>query len=159
MEKFARVKFVGRQEEYISGKYCDEWRYCVQCPQHKECAQERKFLFLEGKEYKAYFLDFLQGTRDVLDVEAENQEVLSFVPLQDFEIVSDEYGILEDKRAIVKCIKCKGAQDLQVGKNYIALKRSKDKTKFYILDDSKDCYYYSSDFFVVVEDKDNLLKD
>ena len=32
MEKFARVKFIGNPQAYLSGKNCDEWRSCQQCP-------------------------------------------------------------------------------------------------------------------------------
>ena len=52
-----------------------------------------------------------------------------------------------------------GLQDLQGEKEYIALKQDKSKTKFYILDDSSDCYYYPKSLFIVMEDEYKLLCD
>ena len=159
MEKFAKVKFIGNPQVYLSGKDCDEWRYCQQCSKVDFCVKEKLFLFLSGKEYKAYFLDYCQGVRDVLDVEAENGELLSFVDACDFEVISDEHNVLHSDYAIVKCIKNAEFQDLQQGKEYIALKQDKSKTMFYVLDDSSDCYYYPKELFIVLEDAHKLLSD
>ena len=157
MEKFAKVKFVGNQQEYIAGKACDEWQFCRDCLQHSNCALERRFLFINGKEYKAYFLDYCQGVCDVLEVRAENDEILSFVPISDFEIVFDEHKILNNKQAIVRCVNAENYMDLHVGKDYVALKMHPKKPYIYVLDDSGDCYYYPKGNFIIVEDKERIL--
>ena len=157
MEKFAKVKFIGNQQEYISGQFCDEWQFCRDCSRHSDCALERMFLFIYGKEYKAYFLDYCQGIRDVLEVRAENDEILSFLPVSDFEIVSDEHKVLNNKQAIVRCVNAENYMDLQVGKDYVALKMHPKKPYIYVLDDSRDCYYYPKENFVIVEDKEGVL--
>ena len=54
-EKNAIVKFIGDPQDYISGKECDEWVYCRDCLDKKECKREKHFLFVYGREYKAYF--------------------------------------------------------------------------------------------------------
>ena len=159
MKKFAKVKFIGNQNEYISGKNCNDWRFCKQCQSLLECNKEKIFLFIRGKEYNAYFLDYLQGVRDVLDVQAENSEVLSFIPLSDFQIVSDEENVLNENYALVKCIEVYKNQDLQVGKVYKALKLSPQGEYYYILDETLDCYFYPIKQFEIIEDAFELLKN
>ena len=90
-------------------------------------------------------------------METESGEILSFVDACDFEIVSDEHNVLNNKQAIVRCVQDTGRMDLQVGKTYIALKQDKTKRMFYVLDDSSDCYYYPKALFIVLEDEYNLL--
>lgn len=156
MEKFAVVKFIGDQNDYICGKYCDAYTYCRDCEKKQQCNKEKTFHFINGEKYEAFFLDFCQGIRDVLDVENASGERLDFVPIEDFQIIDDKYGVLQDKRAIVKCIVER--TDLTLGKEYIALKLDKSNKQYYVLDDSKDCYYYAKELFVVVEDKHMILE-
>ena len=155
MEKFATVKFIGNQNDYICGKNCDTYTYCRDCDEKKQCNKEKAFHFIKGENYKVFFLDFCQGIRDVITIEDSHGEKLDFVPLEDFQIIDDRYEILKDKRAIVKCIVER--PDLTLGKEYIALKEHKNK--YYVLDDSKDCYYYEKELFTVVEDKHMLLEN
>ena len=146
-KKYAIVKFIGKEDDYITGKCKDkEWEYCRQCEKKDDCKEEVTLYFIKGQEYKAYFLDYCQGERNVLDIEAENGEILSFVPLCDFEIVSDKENILNDDYFLVKCIK-DNVKDLTKNKVYKALKES-DKC-YYVLDNSFDCYYYLKEFFEI----------
>ena len=146
-KKYAIVKFIGKEDDYITGKCKDkEWEYCRQCEKKDDCKEEVTPYFRKGQEYKAYFLDYCQGERNVLDIEAENGEILSFVPLCDFEIVSDKENILSDDYFLVKCIK-DNVKDLTKNKVYKALKES-DKC-YYVLDNSFDCYYYLKEFFEI----------
>ena len=159
MRKYAIVKFVGNEEEYLIGEYCagEEWLFCHACQEagNHKCDRPKIPMFVKGKEYKAYFLDYCQGVRDVLEVESETGDVETYIPLSDFEIVSDEYGVLNEKHAIVKCINTENREDLTEGKQYKALKEEYDC--FYILDDSSDCYYYPKGLFEVMDDKDGIL--
>lgn len=159
--KYAVVQFVGNEKDYLIGVYCmgDEWLYCHACQEigNHKCNRPKTPFFLKNKTYKAYFLDYCQGVRDVLEVETELGEVQTFIPLSDFKIISDNYGVLNDKYAIVVCINAEAHEDLTEGEQYKAL-RQKDKF-FYILDNSGDCYYYKKELFKVIEDKDEILNE
>ena len=155
LKKFATVKFIGNQAEYITGINCKEYLYCRQCNKFAFCKKGKSQLFINDKLYKAFFLDFCQGTRDALEVEAEDKSLITFLPLSDFEIISDEYDVLNKKQAIVKCI-TPNREDLQIGKEYVAIKAKNDY--FYVLDDTRDCYYYPKSYFIVIEDTANILK-
>ena len=93
---------------------------------------------------KLFLRYYCQGKRDVLDIEAENGEILSFVPLNDFEIVSDKDNVLNNDYFLVKCIE-DNVKDLTKNKVYKALKEN-DKC-YYALDNSFDCYYYPKEYF------------
>ena len=148
MEKFAIVKFIGNEENYVSGEICNEWLYCIDCEKHAACSKSKFNYFKKNKEYKAYFLDYCQGQRDVLEVAAENGEILTYVPLADFEIVADEDNVLKDTYIMVKCIKAT-REDLTLNKKYKALKTDKANKCYYVLDNFWDCYYYPKDLFQV----------
>ena len=155
MEKFAVVQFIGNSNDYICGKNCDTYTYCRDCEEKNECKKEKRFHFIKGERYKAFFLDFCQGVRDVLEIEDANGEKLDFVPLEDFQVIDDKYDILQDKRAFVKCIAKR--PDLTLGEKYIALRLDENNNSYYVLDNSKDCYYYDKKLFIVVEDKHMIL--
>ena len=157
MEKYAIVKFIGNKEKYISGKFCTSWCYCKQCDDNKSCKKEKFYLFIKDKLYKAFFLDYCQGERNVIEVQTENGEVIDYVPINDFEIIEDRYNVLNDKIARIKCVNVNGQKDLQIGKEYIALKSNEDRTMFLVLDDSFDTYYYPKENFTVLDDKDKIL--
>ena len=159
MKKYATVRFIGNQNDYVSGQKCNEYVYCLQCEKNATCKRNRVFLFVKNKEYKAYFLDYLQGERNVLEVEAEKGELINFVPLSDFEIVSDKDNVLNHSFARVKCILTNGDIDLTAGKEYYALKKDDNNTAYYILDNSGDCYYYPKNYFIIVDDMDNILNE
>ena len=151
MKRYAIVKFIGKEEDYITGKCKDnEWEYCKQCEKKTTCKEEVFPYFRKGQEYKAYFLDYCQGKRDVLEIEAENGEILSFVPLCDFEIVSDKDNVLNNNYFLVKCIE-DNVKDLTKNKVYKALKEN-DKC-YYVLDNSFDCYYYPKEYFEIYNKK------
>jgi hypothetical protein len=160
-KKYAIVKFVGDEEEYLIGEYCagEEWLFCKACQEmgNHKCNRPKIPMFVRNKEYKAYFLDYCQGVRDVLEVETELGTVETFIPLSDFKIVSDEFDILNEKHAIVVCLNADNQKDLTEGKRYKALK--KREGQLYILDDSSDCYYYPKELFEIIEDKDGILND
>ena len=160
-KKHAIVKFVGDEEEYFIGKYCAdaEWLFCNACQEagNHQCNRPKIPMFVRNKEYKAYFLDYCQGVRDVLEVETELGTVETFIPLSDFKIVSDEFDVLNEKYAIVVCLNADNRNDLTEGKRYKALR--KNEHGLYILDDSSDCYYYSKELFEIIEDKDGILND
>lgn len=159
VNKFAILKFIGNEEDYIVCSGLCSMLYCKECNKNGECNKEKMRLFLKGKEYRAYFLDYCQGERNVLEVAGENDRLETFIPISDFEIISDDYQILQDKYAIAKCVKSNGQMDLTLNKNYKILKKLPNKNHFYVLDDSCDCYYYPSDNFEIIEDKYGLLKD
>ena len=157
MKKFAIVKFIGNEKEYLTGANCNEYDYCKQCPQNDICTKERSFLFVLNKEYKAYFLDYCQGVRDVLEIESE-KGIQNFVPINDFIIVDNSDNALNNYYAIVKCADSNGIKELVVGREYQALKISEDKRFYYVLDELKDCYYYPKYWFEIVEDDQNILQ-
>ena len=130
MDKFALVRFIGNQQDYIFGKNCDDYKYCRDCEQRKICNKEKGFHFIKDKEYKAFFLDFCQGARDVLEVENANGTRVDYVPLEDFQVIDDKHGVLQDKRAFVKCVVEK--PDLTLGKTYIALKSDENNKMYYV---------------------------
>lgn len=151
MEKFAIVKFIGKEEDYITGKCKDkEWEYCKQCQKSATCKEEVFPYFRKGQEYKAYFLDYCQGKRDVLEVEAENGEILSYVPLSDFEIVLDKDKVLEDSYFVVKYVNPIEGDFLTPNKKYKVLKIDRNNKLYYVLDNSGECYYYPKEFFKVI---------
>lgn len=151
MEKYAIVKFIGKEEDYVYGECKNkEWQYCKDCEKLSYCDETKKPYFIKDKEYKAYFLDYCQGERNVLDIEAENGEILSFVPLSDFKVILDKDNVLNDNYFVVKCIKANEQMSLTLNKNYKALKTDKENKYYYILDDSFDCYYYPKEFFSLV---------
>lgn len=155
-KKYAIVKFIGKEDDYITGKCKDkEWEYCKQCQKNATCKEEVFPYFRKGQEYKAYFLDYCQGERNVLDIEAENGEILSFVPLSDFEIVLDKDKVLEDFYFVVKYVKSIEGDfltpNLTLNKKYKVLKIDKKNKLYYVLDNSGDCYYYPKEFFQIVE--------
>ena len=61
-------------------KACNDWCYCNQCSQVTEYNVEKQFLFIKGNDYKAYFGDYCQGKRNVIEVQAGNGETLDFIP-------------------------------------------------------------------------------
>lgn len=120
MKKSAVVRFVGNQNEYRLGCEASAYSYCRDCNQ---CAGTDFFLFTEGTKYNAYFLEYWQRKRTSLHVKGENGEISDFVPLEDFEIVSDEDSVLSDLEAIVRCVThryCDEPFGLHYGKEYKA---------------------------------------
>lgn len=160
MEKYsayATVKFVGNGEEYISGVNCRDWLYCHQCPRWLECREPKCSRFVRDREYRAFFLDFCAGVRNVLEVEDERGEVQTHLPLSDFCIISDGQGVLCDRRATVRCIAVGGCGDVQEGKCYIATRADSALQYYYVLDESNECYWYPKRLFTVESDPLGIL--
>ena len=153
MEKFAIVKFIGDEEKYVSNQNCEtkEWLYCNDCEKYTSCNKNKFNYFKKDKEYKVYFLDYCQGKRDVLEIEAENGEILSYVPLSDFEIVLDKDKVLEDSYFVVKYVDPIKTDYLTPNNEYKVLKTDRKNKFYYVLDNSGDCYYYPKEFFQIVE--------
>ena len=53
MEKFAIVKFIGNEENYVSGEICNEWLYCRDCEKHGiTIVKDYRSLINKIKEYE-----------------------------------------------------------------------------------------------------------
>lgn len=155
----AVVKFIGNEEQYRLG--CDDLCcfYCRDCEKHGTCQKTVQSLFTFGKLYSAYFVEYWQGKRNSLHVQGNDSDIHDFVPLEDFEILSDSDGLLNDYEATVRCITHAyddGFFGLTYGKNYTAIGKDQDGL-FLVMDDSYDCYFYSADCFEIVEDKHGIL--
>ncbi len=158
MLKPAKVKFVGNGDNYKLG--CEEscFTYCRDCDR-KGCQEKTKKRVIFGTVYNAYFLEYWQGKRDSLHVKGEDGVIDHFIPLSDFEIISDVDNVLNNDEAIVKCVVHDYDDEvfaLNYGKEYKAIGIN-NYGLYLILDESGDCYFYSSSAFEIVDDKFNVL--
>jgi hypothetical protein len=119
--------------------------------------------FNVGTLYPAYFLEFWQGERSSLHVKNNLDEITGFNQIEDFEIIEDLDHVLNKNEAIVRCSthKFDGKEfSLNYGKEYIAIgvtdKQFSD-LDYLVMDESSDCYFYSSDYFEIVRDPFELL--
>ena len=115
--------------------------------------------FTVGNAYSAYFVEYWDGKRDNLHVRNNAGQIVDFVPMGDFRIISDPNGVLElDKEAHVRYI-VKDEPDpesLKYGKSYRAL--GCDKDGFYLVEDETGyCYFFEASNFEVVYDPYGLL--
>ena len=97
MLKPAKVKFVGNGNDYKLGCKESQFTYCRDCDK-KDCDMATKNRFVFGTIYNAYYLEYWQGKRDSLHVKGEDGVIDYFIPLSDFEIVSDEDNVLKNNR-------------------------------------------------------------
>ncbi len=67
MKKSAVVKFIGNQEEYRLHCEKSNFKYCRDC-NVDNCKEEARCLFVCGRLYNAYFLEYWQGERTSLHV-------------------------------------------------------------------------------------------
>lgn len=158
MKKTAVVKFIGNQEHYLLG--CDKscYAYCRDC---KKCKGSANHKFIYGSLYNAYFLEFWQGERTSLHIKGEDGKIDDFVPLEDFEIVSDENNVLNTYEAVVRCITHDYDDkifDLSFGKEYKAIGFD-EHNQLLVMDDSWDCYFYPRRNFKIISDPHSILDD
>ncbi|MBM6967399.1 hypothetical protein [Pseudoramibacter alactolyticus] len=109
--------------------------------------------------YNAYFLEYWQGVRNALHVLDDTGEIFNFNRFEDFEVLSDPDGVLNDDEALVQCAVCRyegDLPDLIADKVYKAI--GCDKNGYYlVMDESWDCYFYPPDAFQVIDDPQNIL--
>ena len=158
MLKPAKVKFVGNMDDYKLG--CKEscFAYCRDCDK-TDCQETTKNRFIYGNVYNAYFLEYWQGKRDSLHVKGEDGAIVDFIPLSDFEIISDEDNVLNNDEAIVKCVVHDYDNEVfavKYGKKYKALGIN-NYGLYLVVDESGDCYFYLNSMFEIVNDKSNIL--
>lgn len=121
-----------------------------------------KQIFIVGDLYEAYFLEYVEGTRDAIHVKC-NDGVIRFlyISLSDFEIVSDEDNVLNYDEAIVRCITHEFDDewdDIAFGKEYKAIGKHEDGS-YLVMDGTACCYDYAAFFFEVVSDPNGVLND
>lgn len=112
------------------------------------------------KIYDAFFVEYWQGTRNSLHIRDDSGQITDFHPREEFEIIEDPDDVLTLKEAIVECITNRFDGELfgiRPGKQYKAIGRDRNGM-FLVMDESLDCYFYPSDFFVVVEDEHGILE-
>lgn len=159
MKKSAIVRFVGDSEYYRLSCARSDYKYCRDCTRKERCKQLPKYQFINGNLYNAYFLEYWQGDRDSLHVKGEDGIIDDFNPFSDFEVVSDEYGVLNKYEAVVKCIVHDYDNDileLKYGKTYKAIGYDKEGL-FLVMDESSDCYFYHKRCFEIMEDPNRIL--
>lgn len=157
-KKTATVRFIGDQSYYRLS--CDkfEYKYCRDC-ECKSCdSLSFSYSLINGKLYNAYFLEYWQGERTGLHVKCENGEIDDYFNINDFEIISDPDGILNYNEATVRCITHRYEETgcLEFGKTYKALGFNK-KGNYLVMDNSSDCYFYSSSSFEIIKDENGVL--
>lgn len=156
MKKAAVVKFTGNQEKYQLG--CDKvcYRYCRDC---KKCEGSGVYEFVVGQLYNAYFLEYWQGDRTSLHIKGEDNKVVCFIPLEDFEIVSDEDNVLNTHEAVARCITHEYDNelfDITFGNEYKVIGFD-ENNQLLVMDDCMDCYFYSREYFEILSDPHNIL--
>ena len=115
--------------------------------------------FTNGKQYKAFFLEYRQGVRNILHVRDNSGEISDFTTVEDFEVIIDEDNVLNLNEATVRCIthKYDGSMlELKYGRGYKAIGCDKDGF-FLVMDESYDCYFYPPEFFEVIQDEKGIL--
>lgn len=167
MKKPAVVRFIGNIDNYKL--VCEEssFKYCKECINKEKCTKENiEYEFTLGYDYLAYFLEYWQGVRNSLHVKCNTGEIVDFIPFEDFIVINDEDNVLNYKEAIVKCISKESKDDLleiKYGNLYKALGIKKDertnKLAYLVMDESYDCYFYPSNYFVIIEDDYNILNE
>lgn len=113
--------------------------------------------FMPGQVYDAYFLEYWEGIRDGLHVMTNNGIIEDFIPLKDFDIVSDEDNVLNLYEATVRCI-TNNHSDLKYGKTYLAIGRDKNGM-YLVLDETACCYFYNELDFEIIEDVHGILQE
>ena len=116
-------------------------------------------LFTAGQTYKAFFLEYWQGKRDSLHVEANDGKIHDFIVLEDFEIIEDTHNVLNMFEAEVKCITHDYDDDLlelNYGTVYKAIGCDIDGL-YLVMDESMDCYFYHSKCFEIISDPHSIL--
>lgn len=115
--------------------------------------------FTTGKDYQAFFVEYVEGERNSLHVMGNDGEMSPDNSLEDFEIISDDDNVLNNYEAIVKCVThdYEGVSDgITFGKEYKAIAR--DSYGFYlVMDNSFCCYFYAPDAFEIVADEHGIL--
>ena len=115
--------------------------------------------FTAGACYEAYFLEYWEGERNSLHVKGDDGKITDFNPFSDFEVLSDEDGVLNTYEAIVRCHDGSYDNDglgITLGKEYLAIGRDKDGM-YLVMDNTYCCYYYPSGAFEVVDDPHGIL--
>ena len=94
MRKYAIVKFVGNEEEYLIGEYCagEEWLFCHACQEagNHKCDRPKIPMFVKGKEYKA-----LKEEYDCFYILDDSSDCY-YYPKGLFEVMDDKDGILDN---------------------------------------------------------------
>ena len=114
--------------------------------------------FSYGKEYYTY-IEYWQGKRNSLHVKGNSGKITYFNPFEDFEVILDEDNVLNTNEAIVECLTHnfdKEVFGVKCGKQYKTLGRDKDGL-YLIMDETYDRYFYSPEYFKIIEDKHGLL--
>lgn len=158
LKKTAIVKFIGKQEQYKLGCNKSCYAYCRDC---KSCKGSNTFRFIYGSLYNAYFLEFWQGERTSLHIKGEDGKIVDFVPVEDFEIISDEDNVLNTYEAVVRCVTHDYDDelfDLNYRKEYKAIGFD-ERGQLLVLDESYDCYFYPRKNFEIVSDPHNILDE
>ncbi len=158
MKKSAVVRFIGNQEEYRLHCENSNFKYCRDC-NVDNCKEDPRYLFVCGRLYNAYFLEYWQGERTSLHVKGEDGEVHDFIPFEEFEVVLDEDDVLNTHEAIVRCITHEYDDelfDLNYGNEYKAIGFD-ENGQYLVMDECYDCYFYSSRDFEVVSDPFGVL--
>lgn len=160
----AVVKFIGDPKSYILACEDSSLRYCRDCEILPTCIKKHNMCeFTPNKHYNAYFLEYWQGRRNSIHVTCNTNEIVDFIPFEDFEIIEDVDEVLSNKEAIVRCITHEydsSLFDIKYNKKYkaIGISRNPDKQYTYlVMDESMDCYFYPNHFFEIVEDRDDIL--
>lgn len=154
----AKVKFIGNGNNYKLGCKESQFMYCRDCDK-KDCGMVTKNRFVFGTIYNAYYLEYWQGKRNSLHVKGEDGVIDYYIPLSDFEIVSDEDNVLNNYEAVVKCVVHDYDNELfelNYGKEYKAIGVN-NQGLYLVLDESYDCYFYPSTAFDIVNDTHNIL--
>lgn len=116
-------------------------------------------LFTPEKEYEAYFVEYWEGKRESLHVLADDGKIHDFIPLSDFEIISDPHNVLNFYEAKVKCITHRFDDelfDITYGKIYSAIGRDRNGM-YLVMDESYCCYFYDSEDFEIIDDPHGIL--
>ena len=115
--------------------------------------------FTKGKQYEAFFVEYSQGVRNSLHVRNNSGEITDFNRFEDFEVISDKDNVLNFYEATVRCIthKFDGMNlELRYGKEYKAIGCDKDGYLL-VMDESFDCYFYSPEFFEIIDDEHEIM--
>ncbi len=154
----ATVRFIGEENAYKFG--CEEagYEFCRECEHINTCAKQTDALFTVGKLYEAYFVEYWEGERNGLHVIGNDGYLHDYIPLELFEIISDPDHVLNNYEAIVRCLKdtYDPVFELKCGAIYKAIGRDKDGL-YLVMDESRDCYFYSPHAFEVLDDPHNIL--
>lgn len=122
-------------------------------------ASKRRKSFTAGNLYDAFFVEYWEGVRNSLHVRNDEEEIVDFVPLEAFEIISDPDGLLEMREARVRCV-TRRFEDcwygVHFGREYAAIGRDRDG--FYLVkDETECCYFYPPTAFEINSDPEGIL--